>query len=162
MQTCSWARTSRKAWDPSSGYSIYFGQPVGRSGFSWNWNWSNALLYPLTLLGFKLWITWPGLAILGFIAALRFVPRTGERGMAGRFTITALVVTLATYLSYFWQAVRFLLVPTVLLNTVAAAVLIPWLLRLLERSNIRIELLHSRYRVRDRAHWARQRLGDPT
>jgi 4-amino-4-deoxy-L-arabinose transferase-like glycosyltransferase len=116
------------------------GQPVGRSGLSWNLDWSNALLYPLTLLGFKLWITWPGLAVLGCIAALRFIPCAGERGMAGRFTMVALLVTLATYLPYFWQAVRFLLVPAVLLNTLAAAMLISWLFRFLERRNLRLDI----------------------
>jgi hypothetical protein len=122
------------------------GQPLGRSGLSWRWDWPNALLYLLTLLGFRFWITWPGLSLVGLIAALRFAPEQGERGMIGRFAIVALMVTLATYLPYFWQSVRFIFVPAVLLNTVAAAVLLPWFMELWGRWKVRIGLLERRCR----------------
>jgi hypothetical protein len=108
-------------------WQYVFGQPFGRSGLAWNWNWSNALLYPLTLLGFKFWLALPGVGLLGLFAALSFARQTGERGVAGRFTIVALIATMAIYLPYFWQSVRFMLVPAVLLNMLTAVVVAPWL-----------------------------------
>ncbi len=116
-----------------SGLSSFFrpryvvGQPAGRSGLSWRWHWSNALLYVVALLGFKLWIALPGAGVLGLGWTIRHLREGGTRGAVCRFTLVTFVVTLALYLPYFWQAVRFLLVPATLLNLMAGVAAAQWL-----------------------------------
>ncbi len=103
------------------------GQPFGRSGLSWRFHWPNALLYLLTFLGFKFWSALPGACAAGLGCAILSMRRTGARGAVSRFTIVALIATLAVYLPYYWQAVRFLLVPATLLNLMAGVAMTQWL-----------------------------------
>jgi 4-amino-4-deoxy-L-arabinose transferase-like glycosyltransferase len=102
-----------------------FGEPLGRSGLSRELIWSNARLYALGLAGYRFWICLPGVSLIGLFAALRYAPRRDERGAMGRFAIAVLLATLATYLPYDWQDVRYMFGPAVLLNTLAAVALAP-------------------------------------
>jgi hypothetical protein len=84
----------------------------------------NGLCYPLQLLGLDGFLLFPGVAFLGLVALARYARRPGSLGVLGRFGLAALVLSLVTYLPYFYQSGRFLMLPAALLGLGAAVLLV--------------------------------------
>jgi hypothetical protein len=87
------------------------------------WQLPNIVLYPLALLGADLFLTLPTTGVIGLIAMARLSRERGVAGVVGRYGIASLALMLAVHLPYFYQAERYLFVPTTVANLCAAAVI---------------------------------------
>lgn len=98
----------------SLGYIV--GLPVN----TWDSPTPNLPAYMGWLFGTQVWVTFPGVGILGLCGWLLEARSTGRRASFARFGLAALAFTLAIYLPYFWQNSRFMLAPAALLGIGAA------------------------------------------
>jgi hypothetical protein len=86
-----------------------------------SWGLPNGLCYPLQLLGLDAFLLFPGVGLIGLVALVRYARRPGAHGVLGRFGLAALVLVLVTYVPYFYQSGRFLMIPAAILGLGAAA-----------------------------------------
>jgi hypothetical protein len=84
------------------------------------WQLPNLAFYSLELLGADSFLFRPGVGLIGLLGAIVFAARPPPIGAFSRFTLACTVLTLATYLPYFYQSGRFLAAPAALLSVVAA------------------------------------------
>jgi 4-amino-4-deoxy-L-arabinose transferase-like glycosyltransferase len=139
--------TSYQATNAGSGPSSDIG-----AFFSWTyvvgpaWNSSaagtepNGAFYPLALIGANDPYTFPGLGVIGLLGAISLARRPGANGIVGRYTLATVVLTLLLYVPYFYQDVRFMVVPIELLHVTAAVILvrgITWLAARLRQMRLR-------------------------
>ncbi|HZT06773.1 MAG TPA: hypothetical protein VFC51_07055 [Chloroflexota bacterium] len=92
-----------------------------------HWQLPNIVLYPLALLGSDFFLSLPFVSAIGLFGLLRFRAVSGARGAVGRFGVTALLLTLAVHLPYWYQAERFLMAPAAIANVVAGVLLGDWI-----------------------------------
>ena len=80
--------------------------------------------YPLALAGADAFLCLPGVGLLGLFGLIRLAPRAGAAGVVGRYGLAAVGLTLLLYMTFFWRAERFLLLPAALLGIGAGTVLV--------------------------------------
>jgi hypothetical protein len=94
------------------------------SGAARSWLLPNALMYPLQLAGADGFLSLPGVGLVGLIGLLRYARRPGAPGVIGRYGLATLVLTLCTFLPYYWQSARYLMPASTMLAISAAGLLV--------------------------------------
>jgi hypothetical protein len=97
---------------------------------------SNLVAYAQILIGMGEGIIFPGVAVVGAVAAIVMFRWQGPSGMISRYTLAATVLTLGLYLPYFFRDQRFLIVPTCLLSLTASIAYGRLVLRVRELSSL--------------------------
>lgn len=89
-------------------------------GFGVGLHLPSLLVYPCQLAGLDAFVTLPLVGIFGFVALIKAFRLEGPMGAYGRFGLVTIIVTLVTYLPYYYQSGRFLLPAAVILSVGAA------------------------------------------
>jgi hypothetical protein len=84
---------------------------------------ANGPVYLRALIGIDSDTTYPGIGLIGLIGAAVMALGHGEGSRIGRFSLAANAVTLLLYVPYFFRDLRFLIIPVVLNNILAAVVI---------------------------------------
>jgi hypothetical protein len=87
------------------------------------WQLPNIALYPLALLGADFFLALPFMGAVGLVTLVRWLRGAGSKAVVGRFGLAALLLVLGVHLVYWYQAERFLLLPSSLLNIAGAVAL---------------------------------------